>query len=358
MTVKASARNLLHIAAGLKDPLIAYELERNVLSLSGLRKVRRAVVNPGVKTWEEHVDGMVAVLKSLDAELAEALAEAETIQDLKDVDAISAEFADLFGDVLAEEEQLGVLVDNSSNLGKIASHGRVAGIGDFLKGILKGMKGEGPDAPEGADAGMAPSYTLDEGTMDDFVEGKAEWMDASQYIEEEFNEHKDFFGGASDVLESIKSIRQQIQDATLEVPTVQKLRDKVQNLIRHGQNMLKGIKKHLLEPAPQVILEEDDDEAPADDDKSGGDSPLWDLGTTVEHYVDVLRENLGDENKLKSLLKELFKKVGPVVQGERASLAARRQAQRIVLPALVRLAHARPHLRPVFLPIIRQAAGR
>jgi hypothetical protein len=355
--MRTPVRNLLRIASDLEgsNPLIAYELEKAVLSLAGLKKVRKAAMNPGVKTWEEHVDGMVAVLKSLDAELGGALQKAESFRDLKDLDAISSEFARLFEEMTAEEEQLREFVDNSQKLGKVAASGNTAGVGDFLKGIWKGIKGDKGE-PGDEEAGMAPSYTLDEGTMDDFVEGKSEWMDASQYIEEEFAENKDFFGGASDVLAQMDSIRKQAQDATLEIGTVQKLRSKVQQLIRHGQNMLKGIKKHLLEPAPQVTIE-DDDEAPVEPDGGGGPS-VWDLDSTVEHYVDVLRENLGDEKKLTSLLKELFKKVEPAIAEQRGSLASRRRAQSVVLPVLVRLAHARPHLRSVLLPVIRQATGR
>ena len=118
--------------------------------------------------------------------------------------------------------------------------------------------------------------------------------------------------------------------------------------------MLAGIKQHLLEPVPQITLEEDEEEIPVEDEGS----EIWDLEGTVEHYIDVLRDNLDDEKKLTSLLKELFRKVGPVVQEERGSIAGRVAAQRVVLPVLVHMAHARPHLRPALLPIIRQATGR
>ncbi len=347
-------RNLLRIASDLEvsDPFLAYELEQDVLSLSGLRKVRKAVINPGVQTWEEHVENMVAVLKSLGQELTKVLNEVETLEELKDIDEAIKKFKVLFEDLDAEEQQLEEILGRSRQLGKFASSRDVAGVKDFLKGMWDKFKGEKAEADS---SGMSPSYTMDEGTMDDIIEGKANWMDASQYIEEEFREHKDFFSGANDVLDQMRSVRDEAQEETLEKGAVQKLIEQVQNLIRHGQNMLKGIKKHLLEPAAQVVLEEDEEAPKKDEEANLG---IRGLEGTVEHYIDVLRDNLDDEGKLLKLLKELFRKVKPLVEEERGSIAVRRQARRIVLPVLVRLAHARPHLRPTLLPVIRQATGR
>ncbi|KKK67504.1 hypothetical protein LCGC14_2953390, partial [marine sediment metagenome] len=97
-------RNLLRIASDLEvsDPFLAYELEQDVLSLSGLRKVRKAVINPGVQTWEEHVENMVAVLKSLGQELTKVLNEVETLEELKDIDEAIKKFKVLFEDLDAD----------------------------------------------------------------------------------------------------------------------------------------------------------------------------------------------------------------------------------------------------------------
>lgn len=355
MTVRVSVRNLLHIAGRLEEshPLLAYELEQNTLALSGLRKVRRAVVNPGVQTWEEHIENMVSVLKSLEKEMGDAIREAETVNDLNEIDRKAEEFSVLFQET-AEEEKLREYLENSSMLGKTASG--TAGVKDFLQNIWKSVTDKKDSDPDSAE-GVSPSYTLDEGAMDAIVEGKADWMDASQYIEEEFKENKDFFSDTQGLLDQMVQVRKDLKTGyNLDVGFLQEVLGKIQGLIKKGGEMVRGIRQHLLEPVPQVILEEDEDEIDVTDTGSG--TEVWDLEGTVEHYIDVLRDNLGNEAKLTSLLKELFKKVGPVVEEQRGSLAARRQAQRVVLPVLIRLAHARPHLRPALLPVIRMATGR
>jgi hypothetical protein len=350
MPLSPPVRNLLRVASSLDDPLLAYELERNVLSLAGLRKVRRAVTNPGVQTWEEHVEGMVAVLKSLEKEMEDAISEAEFTNDLNEVDRKIEEFSILFKQT-AEEERLMEFLRNTSLLGKTASG--TAGVKDFLKNIWRSVTDGGEEESEG---GMSPSYTLDEDTMDAIVEGKANWMDSSQYIEREFKENKDFFSGAQEMLDQMGQVRKDLKTGySLDVGFLKEILEKIRGLVKQGGDMLRGIRQHLKEPVPQVILEDDEDEAPKE-----AEAPSlgpWGLEGTVEHYLDVLRDNLGDEDRLLKLLKELFRKVKPLVEGE-AAVAARVEAQRAVLPVLVRLAYARPHLRPAFVPIIRRAVGR
>jgi hypothetical protein len=332
------------------DPLLAYELEQDVLSLAGLRKVRKAVVNPGVQTWEEHVESMVSVLKSLEKEMEDAIREAETVKDLNALDRKVDEFSVLFQET-AEEEKLREYLENSSLLGKTASS--TAGVKDFLQNIWKSIK---KDDSETSESGMSPSYTMDEETMDAIVEGKTNWMDASQYIEEEFKENKDFFAGAQGMLDQMNQVRKDLKTGyDLDVGFLEQILESIRALIKKGGDMLRGVRQHLLEPTPQVILEEDEEQAPQEQAPSLGPRGLE---GTVEHYIDVLRDNLDDEDRLLKLLKELFRTVKPLVEGEQASIAARRQAQHVVLPVLVRLAHARPHLRSVLLPVIRQATGR
>jgi len=332
-----AAKNLLRIAASIEasDPILSYELSSNVRRIVG-DHVRVSVVNPGVKTFEEYVEQMVAVLKSLEQELETALT------DLDD----AREFAKFFTEGLAEEEELKQLLEKSRSLGKVAS---TAGFGDWFKGVVNLFRSENKEDEE---SGAQPSYTLDEGTIDDFVEGSSEWADASHYIEQEFRENKEFFGGADEVLAALGDLKQS--------PTedgVKSLLEKVKQYIRFGERMLNGVRKHLLEPAAKITLEED--EEPAAKGGTGPDLKV-DLEDTVGHYIDALRGALGDEKKTVNLLKELFGKVEPLVQEERGeiSFAARLEARRRILPVLVKLAHSRPSTRPVLLPIIRQAVGR
>lgn len=321
---------IVRIAREIPDPLLGYELEASARALVASRPV--AVVNPGVKSWEQHVEEMVAVLKSLDQELKDALEEYETAE----------EFSKFFEEGIVEEDELKKILDRTRELGKVAS---TAGVKDFFKNMLRKLKKESDEAES---SGVEPSYVLDESTIDDFLAGKAEWADASHYVQEEFQENKDFFTGAQDVLSEMEKARHRpTRDA------LQRIQKRVQQLVRAGQRMLQGIRKHLLEPAPQIQIEEDEEpEAPA------GKKTVFNLEGTVGHYIDVLRENLDDPDRLVKLLRELFSEVQPAIETERASLAARDEARRRVLPVLVRFAKERPHVRPMLLPILRQAAGR
>lgn len=340
MRARTYASNLIRIASAIEadSPFLSYELSRSTRRMVG-DSVRVSVVNPGIQTFENHVEKMVLVLKSLSQELESALS------DLDD----AKEFAKFFSGHLAEEKELRELLNNAKKLGKVAASHDVAGFKDWFKGITDVFRKEN----EGdEDAGMQPSYQLDESTIDDFVEGSSEWADASYYIEQEFRENKDFFDGANQVLQDMAEIRK-----APSTDAVQALLENVKRFTRFGENLLRGLRKHLLEPAPKVTLEDDEDKGQGSGSKS---DPLWNLESTVEHYVDILRENLGDEGKTLSLLKELFGKVKPALGEERAdvSLASRQAAQKRVLPALVRLAYSRPRTRTVLLPIIRQAVGR
>lgn len=330
-------KNLLRIASSIEaeDPLLSYELSESVRRIVG-DHVRVSVVNPGVQTFEEYVEQMVLVLKSLGQELETAL------RDFDD----AREFAKFFAEGLAEEQELRQLLEKSKSLGKVAS---TAGFGDWFKGVVNLFRSENKEDEE---SGVQPSYTLDESTIEDFVEGSAEWADASHYIEQEFQENKEFFGGADEVLAALGQLKKS--------PTedgVKSLLEKVRQYVRFGERMLRGVRKHLMEPAAKITLEED--EVPAAKGETGPALKV-DLEDTVGHYIDALRGALGDEKKTVNLLKELFGKVEPLVQEERGeiSFAARMEARRRVLPLLVKLAHSRPHTRPVLLPIIRKAVGR
>lgn len=334
------AANLLRIASSIADesPYISYELSSSTRRLVG-DGVRISVVNPGMKTFEEYVDQMVVVLKSLSQELEKSLQDLDTAK----------EFAKFFTGQLVEEEELQELLNKAQKLGKVASRYKIAGFKDWFKDVTKFFRQENDEAEK---AGMQPTYQLDDSTMDDFVEGSVEWTDASYYIEQEFKENREFFDGANQVLKDMEALR---KAPTAEA--VESILDRVKRYVRSGENILKGFRKHLLEPSSKIDLGDDSEEKSKSKPSS---DPLWNLESTVEHYVDVLRDNLGDEKKTLSLLKELFGKVKPALsdgQGE-LGLAARMAAQRRVLPVLIRLAHSRPSSRPVLMPIIRQATGR
>ncbi len=448
------ARSLLRIASELSDPLLGYELERAVFAIEGRRF---SVVNPGVRTFEEQVEDLVAVLKSLRQELRGALDEFETAD----------EFSKFFTDGFAEEEELQRMMDGFKELGRSKS----AGVGDFLKNLFKKKPADEEDSP-----GMSPTYELDDSAMDDFVEGSREWDEATKYIESEYADNREFFGGANQVVEDIGGLKRAPTK-----PGIQKLIKKVEDLISQGEKLAKGIRSHL-EPSRVFIDDEDTgretlkegkpaEEPPGvkvDDSDTGrktvkddgsSDPNFWDkdpevkpkrppspkkgpknkgtekdspvprapekelrkkekdetenlpprgapkppkppkkapkqrkptpkppkketpkpitieddgigegkkaparkklkgddLDNVVTHYTDMLKESVGDEKKTLRYLKELFAEVGPLVESDRASLAA---ARRRALSAMVRMAHARPNTRRVLLPIIRLASGR
>lgn len=332
-----AVRRLLRIASQVsgQDPLLGYELRRSTLSFaSELGKV--AVVNPGVQSFEDHVESMVGVLKSLRHEIEGAL------RDLDDAE----EFAKFFSDGFAEEDALKKILERTKKLGRAASTSETSGFKDFWKSMVKKFKDDDSDDS----ASMVPSYTLDESTMDDFVEGSSEWADASYFIEQEFRENKEFFDGAHEVIQQLEKVRKSPSRETAE-----RLRDRIDILIRRGGSILKGIRKHLLEPAPRINLEDGED--PESSSEPNRLSPAV-LESTVEHYVDMLRENLGDEGKTLKFLKELYSHIGPMIEVERGSFAARRKAQKRILPILIRFAHRVPSSRSTLLPIIRQASGR
>jgi len=294
------------------DPLMGYELERCAVG----------VINPGAKKFEQNLDSTIAVLKSLEVELKKALEELET-EDAK-------EFAKFFEtQTEAEEEELRRM------LRKVSS---TAGFKDFFKKIFK------PKEIEEEWEGMEPSYTLDDATIDEILEGRREWADPEHYIEQEAQENVEFFSGVESVLERMEEARKKPSRGLIE-----SIMKTVQNLIRKGQNLAKGIRQHLIEPAPKIEITEEGmkEEKPAAKGKLTPEK----LENTVEHYADMLKEALGDESKTVKYLKELFQAVGPMIEEERASLAA---VKKNLVPILVRVAYTHPKTRPVLLPYLKR----
>ncbi len=248
---------------------------------------------------------------------------------LNDIDTDDAEeFAKFFDDVIdAEEEQLLTSLGRIKAL-KTASSVMTAGPLDFVKNIFKKKPApEETDDSEGSD-GVSPSYTMDDSTMDEFVDGKTDWEDASHYIKHEFNENTEFFSGVDGLLKSLKEVRKKPSRSLVE-----SIKKTCEKMIRFGESIVKGARQHLMEPGT----------------KNPDRKPSSKLDGTVEHYADMLKESLGDEKKTLKFLKELFKEVGPLIEDERATLASKK-----ILPVLIRTARSVPRTREVLVPVIRR----
>jgi len=349
---QAAAEALLCIAASVASasPAAAAALHAAVAG-------RIAVVNPGVKGWERYIDEMLAVLKSLDQELDQALSDYETAE----------EFSKFFEDGIAEEDELRKILDSTKKLGKVASavaaDDQTSGFKDFFKTMKKKFLKDWDGAPDDPDSTSVPAqYHMDEKAMDDFVEGSRDWLDASQYVEMEYSENRDFFDSARALLADMDDVR--IEPSREKIRAI---RDRIPAIVKRGQDILGRAREHLraesvetedqdeasgddVNPSSKSIQIEDDDGPKPHGDSHGEKDPKH-LQWTVKHYVDMLRESLDDPEKMKKYLKELYNEVGP-------QLKAASDARRLLTPRLIKLARARQDLRPVILPAVRAYAGR
>ncbi len=176
--------------------------------------------------------------------------------------------------------------------------------------------------------------------------GKKDWADPEHYIGEESKEQKEFFGGVDKVVKDMDAARKSPSK-----PVIQKILDEVSKLVRHGESLMKGVRKHLLEPAPSVEITEEGLGKKPDSGADKGKLSPEKLDSTVSYYADLLKDTLGDESKTVKLLRELFNAVGPAIEEDRAQIASRRS----FASALVRIAHSNPALRPRLLPVIQKA---
>lgn len=323
--------SLLRLAAQIsrKNPLLGYELEHSVRSL--------AAVQPGTRSFEQTLESMMGLLKTLRKDLKKSL------EDIED----SEEFAKFFDDASLDENfrQFQKLVDKASK-SAVSRAAAVAGPMDWIKNKLKPSDKKPAKKKEKADtenSGMTPSYRMEDSMMDEFVDGKRNWADPGHYIEQETKENGEFFDSASDLLKQSKSVLKKPEKSS-----VKKLLDTVEAVIRKGGNVLKGIYKHLEEPAVKPDLNHEPKKPP----KAPGKKKTFNLEGTVDHYTDMLKESSGDEKKTLSLLKEFFNSVKPALDGDQAVLASRRVAS-----VFIRTAHANPNLRPALIPFIKRAVG-
>jgi hypothetical protein len=303
------------------NPLLGYELERRAV----------AVINPGARKFEHNIDNTITVLEALKDELDDALKMLDT-EDAK-------EFAKFFEDAAeAEEEELRQM------LRKVSS---VAGFKDFFnkfKEVFKPKKGEGEETKAND-----PSYQMDESTMDEFVEGKREWADPGHYVEQEAKQNAEFFGGVEKVLDEMDTARKKPNRKL-----IQDILKKVDILIKKGKSLSKGVRDHLLEPAPKVEVTEEGMK-PEKKTEPGKKLTPAELDSKVTYYADLLKDSSGDEAKTVKYLKELFNAVKPMLHEDRAELAS---AKIRAASIFVRHAHAMPALRSRILPIIYQLTGR
>ncbi len=339
--------NLLRIASNLRvtDPDLSRSLSNSIHKIMAHRRI--SFVNPGVKTFEEYIEQMTSVLKSLVQELETSL---------KDIDD-SEKFKKFFTDGLAERKELEDLLDKSKSLGKTASStNRTAGFSDWFKGVVNLFNNENEKDEE---EGVEPSYTLDENMMNSFVDGSTEWDEASNYIESEFEENREFFNGAHKIIDSLDNLG----DSPTE-KTIKSIIDNAKKFIGFGERIIKGVRKHLSESTSDGGGDDSDSVKDVKEDVKEGvaNKPQIkvNLYDTVDHYIDTLRDNLGNDKKTVSLLKELFSKVGPFIKEERGDLgfASRIVVQRRMLPILIKLASARPSARPFLIPIIKKAINK
>lgn len=319
----SSVVNLLRIAASLEatNPVLAYELERSAL----------AVINPGAKSFEKNLGDLVEVLKGLKQELEAA----DKKLDLDD----AAEFAKFFdNEAEAEAEELRQMLKVGSFLLHMADES-TGGIMDKVKGLFK-KKDKKPETEE-----KPAGYQMSEREMDEFVEGDRDWVEGSQKVEQESKENKEFFEDAKAV--------QTLLDRVRDKPSRSMVRTIIKDLgdlIERGTKLMKGDRK-VQDSLSHKDVVVDDDAKPA----PKGKPAMQGLEGIVTQYTSLLNDIEGDDAKLVKTLKEFFKKVQPVLEEDRASLAAKRAK---ILPLLVRTASANPRVRPALLPVIKRWTGR
>jgi predicted RNA-binding Zn-ribbon protein involved in translation (DUF1610 family) len=328
------------IAGRLSDPKLSVQLKQAALGLASrianedetASEEQVAVVNPGVISWQQHIEEILSILKSLDQELGGALDDLETVQ----------QFVKFFKGGLVEESQLKKALERHRKLGKVASsrvatEDETAGFSDFWKSVKKKFTG---DKEPGEESGSG-SYALSGSAIDEFVEGSREWLDASQYVETEYKENQEFFNELDKVLTEMDRLR---KDPTRGAVTA--LRDRVMNLIKKGKDVLNDARQH--------FKKQPKSNAP--------DTSDTDLGFTVSHYIEMLKEHANDPVKMKQYLRELFSDVSPMLREASGNTELRMRARQIartkIASTLIRFAAKNPSSRAYLLPILKEITGR
>lgn len=332
--------NLTKIAGRLSDPKLSTQLKQGALSLSSriagedetASEEQVAVINPGITSWQQHLEEILSILKSLDQELGGALNDLETVQ----------QFVKFFKGGLVEESQLKKALERHRKLGKVASsriaaEDETAGFKNFWKSVKNKFKS---DKEPGEEDGSG-SYALPDSAIDEFVEGSREWLDASQYVETEYKENQEFFSELDKILVEMDRLR---KDPTR--GAVAALRDRVMNLIKKGKNVLNDARQHFKKQPKSTAPDTSD----------------TDLGFTVSHYIEMLKEHANDPVKMKQYLRELFSDVGPMLKEASGNAELQRRARQIartkIASMLIRFAAKNPSSRAFLLPVLKEVTGR
>lgn len=319
------AWKLIKIARGLasRDPLLAYELEASVRRLT--------VANPSAQTLEKEIESAVTVLKSMRQELELALAKLETDSDAE-------EFAKFFDDAAeAEVEELRRLLKGRVS----AAH--MAGPKDWLKKLFK--RKESPAEDEESKS----TYNMSDADMDAFVQGDGDWKDPGHYVGEEAKENNEFFSGVKNLLGQFDKMKKEpSKDGATD------LMKAVDTLVKGGEKLLGGTRKHQQAPEgeddPMDTLNQLERTRGESKEEEDGVVDLSkfvkkdDFASKAVGFAEQIRDAKGDEEKLKSIVKAMFEKLGPELG----------QAKAASVGALVRMAHANPDLRPGLLLVIKK----
>ncbi len=318
---RALWRHIKHARRVAKvNPLLGYELERSAV----------AVINPGVQKFEHNLENTITVLESLKEELEDALKMLDT-EDAK-------EFARFFEDAAeAEEEELRQMLKKVST---------TAGFKDYLDKFKQVFSPKGESEGDKTKANE-PSYKMDDSESDAFVEGEKDWKDSSHYIEQEAKQNAEFFSGVEKTLDEMDSARKKPNRKLIE-----EILTRVNGLIKKGKDLAghltKGVKKELFgPPAPEG--------AKGKAEKTESKLSPHRLDSMVTHYIDMLQESAGNEQKTVKYLRELFHSVKPFLREDKAEIASVRTW---IASSLIQCAYTRPDLRPHLLPVIYRLTGR
>lgn len=182
-----------------------------------------------------------------------------------------------------------------------------------------------------------------------------------------------FFEGADDVLKQLDEVKKNPDKELINGIVAQ-----LESFIEQGQKLLKeaqSFEDNSVNPEGKGITIEGDEPVnpkgkPVSFDDEGDKDPKevkatpelegYELERVVSHYVSVLQKALKDQDfdAVNKFLKELFAETKANIEEDVAKVASRKLVQARILPILVRFAHSRPHLRPMFVPYFRVATKR
>lgn len=321
---------LIKIAKSISahDPLLSYELERGARSLS-------ATMNPEAMGLEKDIESTLTVLKSMRQEISLALAKLETDSDTE-------EFAKFFDDAADAE------VEELKRLMKGRTSSRVAGPKEWLRKLFKGgpegVEKHDPSKDEVSDA----KYNMSDSDMDSFVDG-GDWKDPGHYVGEEAKENNEFFSGVKNLLGQFEKIRKEPSKRGM-----LELMKALDTSVKGGQKILDGTRKHQQAPeGEEDAMDTLNELHRTRGEGKGEDDGVVDLSKHFKKddftskavgFAEQIRDAKGDEGKLKSIVKEMFDKLGPELSHAKAASVG----------SLVRMAHANPAIRPGLLLIIKK----